>query len=126
MHHLCHGWEPPLTTKTASFAGCLDYIWLSRGGDDRPHFKVLQTLDLPYEIPTGSDSGATTAAAGSSSGATAHAAGGVSGSGAAIAGPAWEDPLLDIDFPPIPNEAIPSDHLAMGWVRQAVGACGTQ
>ncbi len=25
----------------------------------------------------------------------------------------WRDPLTDIDFPPIPNEDYPSDHLAL-------------
>ena len=37
------GNEPPLTTKTASFAGTLDYIFASC------HWKVVSTLDLPYK-----------------------------------------------------------------------------
>lgn len=37
------GREPPLTTKTPGFAGCLDYLWLSES-----HFEVLQTLEMPY------------------------------------------------------------------------------
>lgn len=42
-HMMAHGQEPPLTTKTATFAGCLDYIWLSAD-----HFSVMQTLEMPY------------------------------------------------------------------------------
>jgi len=78
MHMSAHGCEPPLTTKTASFAGTLDYVWLSK-----EHFKVLQTLSLPYTPP-----------------------------------PSWTDPMTDVDFPPIPNEHYPSDHLAMGCVLE--------
>lgn len=39
--------EPPLTTRTPTFAGCLDYIWVSRG-----HWDVQCTLSLPYEEPS--------------------------------------------------------------------------
>lgn len=37
------GREPPLTTKTDGFAGCLDYVWLSEG-----HWAVSAALQLPY------------------------------------------------------------------------------
>lgn len=39
------GAEPPITTKTGSFAGTLDYIFINR------HWKVLSVLDLPYPVP---------------------------------------------------------------------------
>lgn len=68
--------EPPLTSKTPTFAGCLDYIWLSP-----QHMDVLRTLEMPYEHPA--------------------------------RGRPWRDPLIDIAFPPIPNEDYPSDHLAL-------------
>lgn len=35
-----------LTTRTTSFSGCLDYIWLSK-----QHFQVAQTLAMPYPDP---------------------------------------------------------------------------
>lgn len=38
--------EPPLTTRTPGFAGCLDYVWVSP-----QHLRVTDTLALPYEEP---------------------------------------------------------------------------
>ena len=178
MHHACHGWEPPLTTKTASFAGCLDYIWLSGstpmasppststafsalsppavaegtswslsplgGSSSDPssspsephcrvdHFRVLQTLGLPYLLSSG---GAKEPAAGVGGAAAAginsdrdgsrgaFVVEGTEGSGAAETNfvtktapppPCWLDPMVDFNFPPIPNMTFPSDHLAMG------------
>ncbi|GIL47037.1 hypothetical protein Vafri_3872 [Volvox africanus] len=46
---LANGREPPLTTRTATFAGCLDYIFVSP-----QHFDVTSTLDFPYDLPLGS------------------------------------------------------------------------
>lgn len=42
------GQEPPLTTQTNSFMGCLDYIWLSR-----KHWQVTSTLSMPYDVQKG-------------------------------------------------------------------------
>ncbi|KAL4854213.1 Glucose-repressible alcohol dehydrogenase transcriptional effector [Chlorella vulgaris] len=39
------GREPPVTNKTDSFAGCLDYVWLSRR-----HWAVSAALPLPYRF----------------------------------------------------------------------------
>lgn len=39
------GREPPLTTRTASFSGTLDYVFLSRG-----HWAVSEALSLPYRF----------------------------------------------------------------------------
>lgn len=231
MHRDAHGWEPPLTTKTATFAGCLDYIWLSstppsktplrphedllggikattaqassdspdfiresqctssassKGEDkgeessskkDRPfsifsrnnitgssrplrdkktskasdakaaprhqdHFKVLQTLGLPYLMPStmaqkqaGSTrgqpylmdpervvEGSAAVFCPSLISTTATAVrepppprgGGLVFLRSGTQTPLWIDPMQDVDFPPIPNETFPSDHLAMG------------
>lgn len=40
--------EPPLTTQTNSFMGCLDYIWLSQ-----KHWQVTSTLSMPYDVQKG-------------------------------------------------------------------------
>lgn len=40
--------EPPLTTQTAWFKGCLDYIFLSSG-----HWTVTHVLDMPYRVVEG-------------------------------------------------------------------------
>lgn len=40
--------EPTLTTRTNSFSGCLDYIWLSKR-----HWQVQSTLQLPFQEPSG-------------------------------------------------------------------------
>ncbi|GAX79216.1 hypothetical protein CEUSTIGMA_g6656.t1 [Chlamydomonas eustigma] len=131
VHQLSHGWEPPLTTKTTTFAGCLDYIWLSHRASEPPavpsstdtmllpehvgpsscdvtdhassqhvqsHFKVLHTLELPYSMSRWKNVEVT----------------GGGSSGVKVAAPVWIDPLTDIDFPAIPNQSFPSDHLAMG------------
>ena len=42
------GREPPLTTQTSTFMGCLDYIWLSR-----KHWRVTSTLRMPYDVQKG-------------------------------------------------------------------------
>lgn len=42
------GQEPPLTTQTDYFMGCLDYIWLSR-----KHWHVTHTLSMPYDVSNG-------------------------------------------------------------------------
>lgn len=39
------GREPPLTTRTATFSGTLDYVFLSRG-----HWVVGEALALPYRF----------------------------------------------------------------------------
>lgn len=38
--------EPTLTTRTKSFHGCLDYVWLSK-----QHWDVQDTMKMPYEEP---------------------------------------------------------------------------
>jgi mRNA deadenylase 3'-5' endonuclease subunit Ccr4 len=38
--------EPPLTTRTKSFSGTLDYLWISR-----QHWQVASTLAMPYSEP---------------------------------------------------------------------------
>eukprot|EP00884_Botryococcus_braunii_P020456 jgi/Botrbrau1/7094/Bobra.0165s0116.1 len=43
-----NGKEPPLTNKTSTFAGCLDYIWMQQG-----KWEVLATLGLPYPEDAG-------------------------------------------------------------------------
>jgi len=40
--------EPPLTTQTDFFMGCLDYIWLSQS-----HWHVTHTLSMPYNVDKG-------------------------------------------------------------------------
>lgn len=40
--------EPPLTTQTAWFEGCLDYIWSSVG-----HWQVTHILEMPYKVMEG-------------------------------------------------------------------------
>ncbi|KXZ55860.1 hypothetical protein GPECTOR_2g1411 [Gonium pectorale] len=44
-YQLMFGREPPLTTRTSSFAGCLDYIFVSP-----KHFEVTRALELPYTV----------------------------------------------------------------------------
>ncbi|KAF8073223.1 Srpra [Scenedesmus sp. PABB004] len=43
-HTMAHGREPALTTRTSSFSGTLDYVWLSS-----PHWRVAATVQLPPE-----------------------------------------------------------------------------
>ncbi|GLC57141.1 hypothetical protein PLESTB_001191800 [Pleodorina starrii] len=92
------GREPPLTTRTSSWAGCIDFVWISRGD-----FSVASGLAMPYD-----DGGLP----------PLGPAGGASGGGGAGGGgsrdPTWRDPLTDIAFTAIPNEFFPSDHLAVG------------
>jgi CCR4-NOT transcription complex subunit 6 len=116
------GGEPPLTTRTASFEGVLDYLWLSRG-----LFELTGALEMPYE-------GAVAAAAASGGGSggerrgsrspkrqqqqqqqqqrAALAAGG--GEAGAPAPPALPSSVPRDAFPPAPNAVWPSDHLAVG------------
>ncbi|KAG2493666.1 hypothetical protein HYH03_008180 [Edaphochlamys debaryana] len=100
------GREPPLTNRTASFAGCLDYVWLST-----PHLAAASALAMPFDDggwpPMGPQ--ATTAAA-----ATAGAG---TGAGAATQEPrpgSWVDPVKDVAFGAVPDEHWPSDHLPVG------------
>ncbi|GLC54912.1 hypothetical protein PLESTB_000919400 [Pleodorina starrii] len=44
-YRLANGRDPPLTTRTTTFAGCLDYIFVSPA-----HFDVTSTLELPYAM----------------------------------------------------------------------------
>ncbi|GIL59916.1 hypothetical protein Vafri_14576 [Volvox africanus] len=89
------GREPPLTTRTASWAGCIDFVWLSRGD-----FSVASALAMPYDDgglpPLGPDADST------------------GGCGRGSRAPTWCDPLSDVRFSPIPDEFFPSDHLAVG------------
>ncbi len=117
MHVQGVGCEPPLTTRTSSFDGVLDYLFLSAG-----HFEVQETLEMPYpqqqrqqqrqkQQQQGRDGGGGGGSGGSSpsgrrgrggspqpAAAVAQAPGSVSGS----------------QFPPAPNAVYPSDHLAVG------------
>lgn len=90
------GAEPALTTRTTEFEGTLDYIFVSPA-----HWRVAGVLEDPW--PAGE-----AAAAGGGGGA------GVSG-GEAGAPPQAPPPPLAA-FPPTPNLAWPSDHLAVGAV----------
>ena len=47
MHSQAFGMEPQLATQSASFAGCLDYIWLSH------HWQVHCVLKLPFKLRRG-------------------------------------------------------------------------
>jgi CCR4-NOT transcription complex subunit 6 len=47
-----HNREPTLTTRTSSFSGCLDYIWVSKQG-----LQVTGTLRMPYSEPAGPPGG---------------------------------------------------------------------
>jgi CCR4-NOT transcription complex subunit 6 len=87
MHAQALGSEPPLTTRTSTFEGVLDYLFLSEG-----HWDVPAVLEMPY--------------AHDSSG------GGGSGGGGGGGGPS-EAPSHAV-FPPAPNEVWPSDHFAVG------------
>lgn len=49
-HMAARGHEPPLTTKTATFAGCLDYLWCSAGD-----WAATALLELPYPQGSGPD-----------------------------------------------------------------------
>ncbi|KAG2451490.1 hypothetical protein HYH02_004088 [Chlamydomonas schloesseri] len=100
---LAHGTDPPLTTRTNNFAGCLDYIFVSP-----QHFDVLRTLELPYE-PSSDDEGPRGESGGRGAG------GGGKAGGAAGTYPDVKDPM-DVPFPPIPNEVFPSDHLSLAVI----------
>lgn len=128
-HMLAHGQEPPLTTRTPNFAGCLDYIWVSHAS-----VRVEATLGLPYayKIPAAAGAGGThgstngqgthgssTSPSGSSSPARREnkAAGKrVHGGDQHAAAYPYRDPMRDVAFSPIPDDAFPSDHLAVGCV----------
>ncbi len=91
--------EPPLTTRTATWAGCIDFVWVTRGS-----FAVASALALPY-----SDGGRPPVGPGPlPPGAEGQ------GPGVAAGGVAWRDPLKDIEFVAIPDQRYPSDHLAVG------------
>ncbi|GFR46881.1 hypothetical protein Agub_g8522 [Astrephomene gubernaculifera] len=87
---LAHGRDPPLTTRTATFAGCLDYIFISP-----QHFEIESTLELPYDDPSSSYS---TSTEGRSSRSWYDSV---------------RDPLSDVAFTPIPDDVYPSDHLSL-------------
>ncbi|KAG2445827.1 hypothetical protein HXX76_000431 [Chlamydomonas incerta] len=97
---IAHGTDPPLTTRTNNFAGCLDYIFISP-----QHFDVLRTLELPYEPGWEDEEGR-----GESGGRGKGAGGGADGTY-----PDLRDPM-DLPFPPIPNEVFPSDHLSLAVI----------
>lgn len=93
--------DPPLTTRTNNFAGCLDYIFVSPR-----HFDVLRTLELPYEHSSGEEAPRGDPGRGGAGGGKGEAAGTY---------PGVRDPM-DVPFPPIPNEVFPSDHLSLAVV----------
>eukprot|EP00798_Chlamydomonas_sp_ICE-L_P015345 gene15345-21431_t len=99
-HMLAHGWEPPLTTKTATFAGCLDYIWVNPGSG----LKTEHTLSLPYEF------GSSGVAPDGERSRKKNKRGQNSSSGPRVV----EDPLTQLEFSSIPDEYFPSDHIAVG------------
>eukprot|EP00198_Chlamydomonas_reinhardtii_P001467 XP_001690803.1 CCR4-NOT transcription complex, subunit 6-like protein [Chlamydomonas reinhardtii] len=98
---VAHGMDPPLTTRTNNFAGCLDYIFVSPR-----HFDVLRTLELPYEHSSGEEAPRGDPGRGGAGGGKGEAAGTY---------PGVRDPM-DVPFPPIPNEVFPSDHLSLAVV----------
>eukprot|EP00879_Flechtneria_rotunda_P009550 GHRR01009996.1.p2 GENE.GHRR01009996.1~~GHRR01009996.1.p2 ORF type:complete len:401 (+),score=178.63 GHRR01009996.1:721-1923(+) len=51
-HFMAHDREPALTTRTTTFQGTLDYIWLSK-----QHWRVAATLAMPYQDPSAPASG---------------------------------------------------------------------
>ncbi|KAG2498277.1 hypothetical protein HYH03_003538 [Edaphochlamys debaryana] len=77
---LAHGRDPALTTRTNTFAGTLDYIFITP-----QNLHVRHTLELPYDDDSSQSRPV-------------------------------RDPLADVAFPPIPNEAFPSDHLSLAAV----------
>lgn len=90
--------EPPLTTRTTTFHGVLDYLFLSPGC-----FEVLSTLEMPYPWhpqAAGADGGS-----GSGSGQQRR-------EGDAAPVPPSAVPLAALA--PAPNAVFPSDHLAVG------------
>ncbi|KAG2444471.1 hypothetical protein HXX76_001223 [Chlamydomonas incerta] len=106
LNALAFGREPPVTNRTAGFAGCLDYVWLSQ-----PDLQVAAALALPYE-DGGSPPLMGPAAAAAGAPAGEGAAAGEAGAGAQAG--TWRDPLADVAMPAVPDERYASDHLAVG------------
>eukprot|EP00198_Chlamydomonas_reinhardtii_P000606 XP_001689941.1 predicted protein [Chlamydomonas reinhardtii] len=123
LNALAFGREPPVTNRTAHFAGCLDYVWLSQ-----PHLQVAAALALPYEDggsppltgPAAADAPAGAAGAQGpgergETGVTGPGAGARVGVGVGAARPGtWRDPLADVAMVAVPDQQYPSDHLAVG------------
>ncbi|KAG2447211.1 hypothetical protein HYH02_007952 [Chlamydomonas schloesseri] len=103
LNALAFGREPPLTTRTATFAGTLDYVWLSQ-----PGLEVTAALSLPFE-DGGSPPLMAPGAAAAGPGAAASTQPGT-----------WRDPVADVAMVPVPNEEYGSDHLAVGGEVQFV------
>lgn len=47
-YSVARGYEPPFTNKHPHFAGCLDFVWVSKQG-----FEVVGVLRMPYEHDQG-------------------------------------------------------------------------
>mmetsp|Transcript_20484 Transcript_20484/g.61042 ORF Transcript_20484/g.61042 Transcript_20484/m.61042 type:complete len:241 (+) Transcript_20484:382-1104(+) len=119
-HAAALGHEPPLTTKTATFAGCLDFVWASAA-----HWRVCRVLAMPYAMPRMRADAAAAAVAAAAAAATRPGVCSDSGHGSGSGVPGaddlvWMDPRADVEFPAIPDEHFPSDHLAVGAVLELV------
>ena len=110
--------EPPLTTKTASFAGTLDYIWVHR------HVSLHITRETYCSSAAGTD---TCAALNINSKddfheRRTHVIASQLGWGWAVTqllelpyeAATGADAAQLTDYPAIPNDRLPSDHLALG------------
>ena len=101
MHVEARGAEPPLTTRTATFDGALDYIFVSEG-----HFSVAAALEMPYD-DAGSSGG------GNGGGGNGNGGGG-NGNGGNGVRALRPSSVPAAAFPPAPNAEWGSDHLAIG------------
>lgn len=88
------GSEPPLTTKTASFEGCLDYVWVAK-----ECFQSVEVLEMPYVWKQEKNV---------NGGGEGINGGGVEGDSSGNSVRSVED--LEV----MPNEWFPSDHIAIG------------
>lgn len=96
------GAEPPITNHTASFSGCLDYLWASQ-----QHWQPVAALEMPYSWEA--------ASAPPAAGAAGQLGDGRGEGQAGVDGVAAADPAaISGRLPPMPNERFPSDHLAVG------------
>ena len=84
---LAWGSDPPVTNKTDSFSGCLDYVFVSKG--DWKVVEALDTLSYPFPPPSPNDNNSNS----NSKGKTMRE--------------------LISTVAPMPNEDSPSDHLPL-------------
>jgi hypothetical protein len=91
-----------LTTRTATFDGTLDYLFLSAG-----HWQVLSTLDMPFPSQQQQGQGQHGQRPGG---------GGLTGAHAVPPGS-----VSQAAFPPAPNAVWASDHVAVGAELELLG-----